>query len=234
VSPLLELRSVHASYGTIEVLHGIDLVVERGTVVAALGPNGAGKTTVLRVISGELEPTAGDVLIGGHRMNGVAPTRLARAGLCTIPEGRGIFPNLSVEENLWMMTHRGVPRSAVEATAYEYFPRLDERRTQLAGTLSGGEQQMLSLARAMSTRPALLLLDELSMGLAPVIVSELFAVVGQLAAEGVAIIIVEQFADAALKLADHAIIVAQGRIQSSGSPAEINDELRSVYLGASA
>lgn len=234
MSPLLELRGVRASYGTIEVLHGIDLIVERGTVVAALGANGAGKTTLLRVISGELEPTAGDVLIGGHRVNGVAPSRLARAGLCTIPEGRGIFPNLTVEENIWMMTHRGVSRSDVEEIAYQYFPRLEERRTQLAGTMSGGEQQMLSLSRAVATRPALLLLDELSMGLAPVIVNELFSVVARLAAEGVAIIIVEQFAEAVLKLADHALIVGQGEVQSSGRPDEISEQLRSVYLGASA
>jgi branched-chain amino acid transport system ATP-binding protein len=231
VTPLLELHDVHASYDAIEVLHGIDLVIERGTVVAALGPNGAGKTTLMRVISGELVPTHGDVLIGGRRMNGAEPSALARAGLCTIPEGRGVFPNLTVAENLWMITHRGVSRAEVEEAAFHYFPRLAERRAQMAGTLSGGEQQMLALARAVATRPALLLLDELSMGLAPLVVKELFAAVGRLAAEGVAILVVEQFADAVLELAHHAVIVSQGRIAAAGTPAEINEELRSAYLG---
>ena len=231
MTPLLELRDIRASYDAIEVLHGIDLVVERGSVVAALGPNGAGKTTLMRVICGELEPTHGDLLIGGRRLNGAPPSALARAGLCTIPEGRGVFPNLTVAENLWMMTHRGLKQAAVEEAAFHYFPRLSERRTQLAGTMSGGEQQMLALARAVSTNPALLLLDELSMGLAPLVVKELFAAVGRLSAEGVSILVVEQFADAVLAFADHAVIVTHGRITASGTPAQINEELRSAYLG---
>ncbi|MCU0270563.1 MAG: ABC transporter ATP-binding protein [Acidimicrobiales bacterium] len=232
MTPLLELRDVHAAYDAIEVLHGIDLAVDRGEVLAVLGPNGAGKTTLLRVVSGELVPTRGDLLVGGRRLNGAAMSDLARAGLCTIPEGRGVFPNLTVQENLWMMTHRGLSRRDVEEAAFGYFPRLQERQSQLAGTLSGGEQQMLAVARAVSTRPALLLLDELSMGLAPIIVGELFAAVGRLAAEGVAILVVEQFADAALALADHAVVIAQGRIAASGTPTEIKEALRSTYLGA--
>jgi branched-chain amino acid transport system ATP-binding protein len=231
VTPLLELRGVAAAYGAIEVLSGIDLAVGKGQVVAVLGPNGAGKTTLLRVICGELTPTRGDVLLGGHRVNGASPTDLARAGLCTIPEGRGVFPNLTVRDNLWMMTHRRLPLAAVEEVAYGAFPRLAERRTQLAGTLSGGEQQMLAVARAVATRPALLLLDELSMGLAPIIVRELFAAVGTLAAEGVAIVVVEQFAEAVLRLADYAVVVSQGRIGVSGTPEKIREELRAAYLG---
>jgi branched-chain amino acid transport system ATP-binding protein len=228
---LLELRGVAAAYGAIEVLHDVDLTVGKGQVVAVLGPNGAGKTTLLRVICGELVPTRGDVLLGGHRVNGARPTDLARAGLCTIPEGRGVFPNLTVRDNLWMMTHRRLTLAAVEEVAYGAFPRLAERRTQLAGTLSGGEQQMLAMARAVATRPALLLLDELSMGLAPIIVRELFATVGALAAQGVAIVVVEQFAEAVLRLADHAVVVSQGRIAVSGSPERIREELRAAYLG---
>ncbi len=232
MTPLLELRDVHAGYDEIEVLHGIDLVVRRGTVVAALGPNGAGKTTLLRVISGELAPTRGDVLVGGRRLGGAAPSELAKAGLCTIPEGRGVFPDLTVAENLWMMTHRGVDRRDVEDVAFAHFPRLRDRRSQLAGTLSGGEQQMLALARAVATRPALLLLDELSMGLAPMVVRELFAAVGRLAASGVAILVVEQFADAVLDLADEAVIIGQGRVAATGTPEEIHRQLRDAYFGA--
>ena len=231
MTTLLELRSVSAAYDAIEVLHAVDLAVGRGEVLAVLGPNGAGKTTLLRVISGELVPTRGDLRIGGHRLNGARPPALARAGLCTIPEGRGVFPNLTVRENLWMMTHRGVPMSEVEETAYRRFPRLAERRSQLAGTLSGGEQQMLALARAVATRPALLLLDELSMGLAPIIVKELFVAVAGLAAEGVTVVVVEQFAEQVLGMADHAVVLSQGRIGVSGSPELIREELRAAYLG---
>ncbi|WP_426573976.1 ABC transporter ATP-binding protein [Aquihabitans sp. McL0605] len=231
MTPLLQLRDIHAAYDEIEVLHGIDLTIAPGEVVAALGPNGAGKTTLMRVISGELEPTRGDLLVGGRRMNGAAASDLARAGLCTIPEGRGVFPNLTVRENLWMMTHRGMSRSAIEEAAYSYFPRLEDRRTQTAGTMSGGEQQMLAVARAVSTRPSLLLLDELSMGLAPLVVNELLTAVGKLADTGVAILIVEQFAEAVLKFADHAVIISHGRVTASGTSALIREELRNAYLG---
>ena len=163
--PLLELRDVRAAYGKIEVLHGVDLQVPEGSVVALLGPNGGGKTTTLKVASGQMEPTAGCVHIAGRHVNGASPDMLARIGVCTIPEGRGIFPNLTVRENLRMVTYAGAGFDGVEETAYTRFPRLKERRGQLAGTLSGGEQQMLSIARGLTTNPALLLLDELSMGL---------------------------------------------------------------------
>jgi branched-chain amino acid transport system ATP-binding protein len=231
MTALVELRRISAAYDAIEVLHDVDLTIDRGQVLAVLGPNGAGKTTLLRVLCGELVPTRGDLLIGGRRLNGARPTDLARAGLCTIPEGRGVFPNLTVRENLWMVTHRRVPLGAVEEAAYRRFPRLGERRSQLAGTLSGGEQQMLAVARAVATRPALLLLDELSMGLAPIIVKELFAVVATLASEGVTVVIVEQFAEQVLGMAQHAVVLSQGRIAVSGTPEVIREELRAAYLG---
>jgi branched-chain amino acid transport system ATP-binding protein len=231
VTPLLELRGIEAAYEGISVLHGIDLVVPPGLVVAVLGPNGAGKTTTLRVASGMLDPIAGDVLLCGRRINGAWPDDLARAGLCLIPEGRGIFPNLTVRENLWMMTYSGKPLADVEEVAYARFPRLGERRRQTAGTLSGGEQQMLALARGLATDPALLILDELSMGLAPLVVEELFGLVAQVAAEGVSILVVEQFASVVLDVADHVALMVGGRIVRSGAPAEVAGSLSEAYLG---
>lgn len=232
-APVLELRDVRAAYGQIEVLHGVDLVVPRGTVVALLGPNGGGKTTTLKVISGQLASTAGCVHIVGRHVNGAGPDALARAGVCTIPEGRGIFPNLTVRENLRMATFAGTASLAeVEDAAYGRFPRLGERRSQLAGTMSGGEQQMLALARGLAVEPALLLLDELSMGLAPLIVEGLYEVVAQVAAEGVSILVVEQFARSVLGVADYAAIMLHGRVTAVGQPADLEDALSSAYLGA--
>jgi branched-chain amino acid transport system ATP-binding protein len=238
-APLLELRSVRAGYNGIEVLHGIDLRVTAGSVLAVLGPNGAGKTTMLSVISGMLAPTGGELLIGGRVLNGVDAGDLARAGVCTVPEGRAVFPNLTVRENLWLTTCT-LPgaggggsrrRREVERIAFEYFPRLAERRNELSGNLSGGEQQMLAMARAIATRPGLLLLDELSMGLAPLIVEQLFTTVARLARDGVAIIIVEQFATAVLDLADRAALVDNGRLRAVGSPDTVRHRLRDAYLG---
>jgi len=230
----LELRGVHASYGRIEVLHGIDLIVPQRSIVALLGPNGAGKTTTLRVASGQHKPTAGHVHIAGAHVNGASADELVRAGVCAIPEGRGIFPNLTVEENLRLVTYASVPMSQVTERTYARFPRLKERRHQIAGTMSGGEQQMLALARALSTDPALLMLDEISMGLAPLIVAELYDMVKQIAEQGVAILLVEQFARVALPIAHYAAIMAQGRIVRVGEPADIADELSAAYLGGTA
>jgi branched-chain amino acid transport system ATP-binding protein len=228
---LLELRGVHAAYGRIEVLHGVDLVVPEGAVVALLGPNGAGKTTTISVCSGLMVPTSGSVFVAGREVNGASPDRLARAGLCTIPEGRSVFPNLTVEENLEMMTFSGCSLADVEAESYDRFPRLKDKRTQVAGTLSGGEQQMLALARGLATRPALLLLDELSMGLAPLIVEELYEIVTQVARSGVSILVVEQFARTVLGVADLAAIMLHGRVVKIGHPSELEGELSSAYLG---
>ncbi len=228
---LLELRGVRAAYDRIDVLFGIDLEVPEGSVVALLGPNGAGKTTTLRVAAGLHAPTAGDVFVAGRRVNGTAPEDLARRGLCLIPEGRGIFPNLTVRENLRMMTYSGTSLSTIEREAYTRFPRLEERRKQIAGTLSGGEQQMLAMARGLATHPALLLLDELSMGLAPIIVEELYAIVAQIAREGVSILVVEQFASTVLGVADLAAVLVHGRVARVGTPHELQDELSKAYLG---
>jgi branched-chain amino acid transport system ATP-binding protein len=230
--PLLELRDVHAAYGRIEVLHGVDLDVPPGGVVALLGPNGAGKSTTISVCAGLVTPTSGSVLIAGRRMNGASPDRLARAGLCTIPEGRGVFPNLTVRENLAMMTVADASMSEIEEAAYARFPQLGARRSQLAGTLSGGEQQMLALARGLATRPALLLLDELSMGLAPLVVEELYGIVAQVAREGVSILVVEQFARTVLGVADVAAIMVGGRVVRVGRPEDLGGDLTSAYLGA--
>jgi len=218
--PLIELRGITAAYGSIQVLHGIDLVVPAGSILAVLGPNGAGKTTMLKVISGALRPTAGSVLMEGHDVTGASADRLARAGLCLIPEGRGIFPNLTVRENVLMDTFSAVDRSTsdLEEVAYTHFPRLGERRQQLAGTLSGGEQQMLALARALTTDPAVILLDELSMGLA---------------AGGITTVVVEQFTGV-VAFADQVAIMTQGRIRAVGPPEEIEHQLASAYLGATA
>ncbi|MFJ9564097.1 ABC transporter ATP-binding protein [Streptomyces fuscichromogenes] len=232
--PLLELCGVHAAYHGITVLHGVDLTVAAGQVVALLGPNGAGKTTVLKVAAGLHPPAAGHLLTGGRDVTGIRPSRLARAGVCLIPEGRGVFPNLSVRDNLLMMTFCGRrSREEIEETAYGRFPVLAARRGQQAGTLSGGEQQMLALARGLATDPAVLLLDELSMGLAPLVVAELYELVAEIARQGVAVLVVEQFAAAVLKIADHAAVVVRGRIQWQGHPdGSLQAELSSYYLGS--
>ncbi|HEY6317913.1 MAG TPA: ATP-binding cassette domain-containing protein [Acidimicrobiia bacterium] len=227
----LELRDVRAGYAPINVLDGVTLRVRPRQVFALLGPNGAGKSTTLKVASGQVRPTQGTVSYFGEKVNGWSADRLARVGLCTIPEGRGVFPNLTVVENLRMITYSGVSLGEVEERAFERFPRLADRRKQVAGTLSGGEQQMLAMARAMATKPKVLLLDELSMGLAPLIVEELYAVVGRIAAEDVAILIVEQFAHEVLGVANAAAIMLHGRIQYTGTPAEVGETLQRAYLG---
>jgi branched-chain amino acid transport system ATP-binding protein len=227
---LLGLRRVRAGYDQVEVLHDIDLQVHTGEVLAVLGPNGAGKTTMLRVLAGLHPPTSGDLIIGGRTMTGADPTALARLGLCLVPEGRGVFPNLTVAENLWLLTNRGVPRDVIEDRAYTAFPYLRDRHTQLAGNMSGGEQQMLAMARAIATDPAVLLLDELSMGLAPRIVAQLYEHVGALAAGGVTIVVVEQFARTVLGVANHAAVLVGGKVVLSGNPNDVAGNLQSAYL----
>jgi branched-chain amino acid transport system ATP-binding protein len=231
VPPVLELAGVRAAYGGIEVLHGVDLAVRAGEVVALLGANGAGKSTTVKVAAGLLRPTAGAVRVAGHDVTGAPSHDLARIGVCTIPEGRGVFPNLTVRENLWMATQVTGELAGLEEAAYARFPRLADRRTQLAGTLSGGEQQMLAMARALVTDPAVLLFDELSMGLAPIVVQQLYEIVGQVVRDGVSILVVEQFARAVLGIADRAAIMVTGEITHVGTPAEMEAELSVAYLG---
>ncbi len=230
-APILELRDIRAGYGPIEVVHGVSLVVPAGSVVALLGPNGGGKTTMLSVCAGTLAPMDGEVMFDGEPVTLMSADGRARRGICTIPEGRGIFPNLTVRENLLMATQVGVPMSRIEEVAFTQFPRLSPKRKQLAGTLSGGEQQMLALARAFATSPKVLLLDELSLGLAPIVVAEIYEKVRELASGGLSILLVEQFARTALPIADAAAVVLQGVIAHQGSPSEMEEALSDSYLG---
>ncbi len=229
--PALELRGVQAGYGAIEVLHRIDLQLGVGEVLAVLGPNGSGKSTTLKVLSGQIQPMAGEFLVRGRLANGIDPDALARLGICTIPEGRGVFPNLTVLENLRMMTHTGQSIDEITDRAFTQFPRLKERQKQTAGTMSGGEQQMLAMARAMTTDPKILLLDELSMGLAPLIVEELYQSVDHIAKSGTSILIIEQFAHDVLHIAHRAAIMLHGRIEDIGDPRTIASKLAAAYLG---
>jgi branched-chain amino acid transport system ATP-binding protein len=232
-SPALELREVRAGYDRVEVLRGVSLAVPAATVVALLGPNGAGKTTTLRVISGRVPVRSGAVMVRGRDISRKSPDQLARAGVCTVPEGRGIFPMLTVSENLRMWTFRGGIRMRdVEEVAFTRFPVLAMRRKQLAGTLSGGEQQMLAISRALSTRPNLLLLDEISMGLAPLVVAKLYEMVAQIAEEGYTIVLVEQFIQTALAVADRAAIMTRGRIEVEGPPDEVAAAAAEIYLSS--
>jgi len=230
-APVLELVGVRAAYGPIEVLCGVDLRVGAGQVVALLGPNGGGKSTTLKVAAGLLPPTSGEVHYAGRSVNGVTAQEAAALGVCTIPEGRGVFANLTVRENLWLATGTGSARAAVEEAAFARFPILAERRNQLAGSMSGGEQQMLALSRALASDPVVLLLDELSMGLAPMIVSEMYEIVARLVEEGISVLVAEQFARTVLPIADVAAVMLQGRITAVGNPADIAADLENVYLG---
>ena len=232
VAPAVELIGLTAGYGRIEVVHGIDLVVPAGSMFALLGPNGAGKTTTLKVIDGRHPAASGCVHIAGHHLNGTGADALTRAGVCSIPEGRGIFPNLTVAENLRVMNHSRLDLTDAEIRerVFARFPILGQRKSQTAGTLSGGQQQMLAMARAVATDPGLLLIDELSMGLAPLIVTELYDALGNLAAEGMTVLLVEQFARTALAIADYAAVMAHGEIQAVGQPADLQD-VSDAYLG---
>jgi branched-chain amino acid transport system ATP-binding protein len=232
-APMLELTGLCAAYGAIEVLHGIDLTVPRGGLFAMLGPNGAGKSTLLRVIAGLHAAGAGTVAIGGRPVTGSQPVMLAKRGVCLLPEGRGVFPNLTIADNVRLVTHLGASMSDVEARVYQTFPVLGQRRRQLAGTLSGGEQQMLALARAVATEPSLLLLDELSTGLAPRVVETLYGHVAGLVAKGTTVLAVEQFARTVLEIAHAGAVMVTGRVVATGTPADLNDALAGLYLGAS-
>jgi branched-chain amino acid transport system ATP-binding protein len=226
MTPMLEVSGVTAGYGRVEVLRNLSFTVPTGSVVALIGPNGVGKTTALRTIAGTLGIKGGTIELQGERVNGRPPMEIARRGLTLVPEGRGIFPRLTVRENLQVAAHadREADREGREARlerVLETFPRLRERSSQLAGTLSGGEQQMLALSRAFLARPRLLVMDEISMGLAPMIVEELYEQIRGLADAGMTILLVEQFLTYALGLADLCYVMKKGRIAFVGDPAEL-------------
>jgi branched-chain amino acid transport system ATP-binding protein len=238
---MLVVDDLHAGYGLSEVLAGTSLEVKAGTVVALIGANGAGKTTTMRAVSGLLRPTRGRVLLDGRPVQGLDASRVVRLGLAHAPEGRKVFGPLSAEDNLLLGAYSRLPRffgyrgkaAADLSRVYELFPRLRERRGQLAGTLSGGEQQMLAIGRALMARPKVMLLDEPSMGLAPVIVQEVFRTIRRLKAEGMTMLLVEQFAKTALEVADYAYVMERGRIVIAGTPAELsrNERVLAAYLG---
>jgi branched-chain amino acid transport system ATP-binding protein len=237
---LLEVRGLRTGYGRFPVVFNVDLDVEEGEIVALLGANGAGKTTTLRALSGMLPLMAGDVRLDGTSLKGSPPDAIARGGIVHVPQGRGIFPNLRVDETLRLAcAMAGIRRADADARvadAYAVFERLYERRTQFAGTLSGGEQQMLAIARGLIMKPRLLLIDEMSQGLAPTIVQGLFGIVRSLPEQGVSVLIVEQFVTHALDVASRAYVLEKGEVALSGNAAELaRDEafVRGSYLGES-
>jgi branched-chain amino acid transport system ATP-binding protein len=231
-SHVLELDALCVSYGNLRALSDITLLIPKGSVVALLGPNGAGKSTLLRTISGLIKPERGKIYVDGVRCDLEPAHRIARRGVVHVPEGRGIFPSLSVRENLDMTSYAVGKGVDPTEEAVSLFPILGRRITQQAGTLSGGEQQMLSLARALLSKPKLLMVDEISMGLAPLIVNQLFEAMKERASQGTTILLVEQYVDAALGLADYVYLLEKGRIVDVGEPSDIRDGgLVSAYLG---
>ncbi|HEY6334959.1 MAG TPA: ABC transporter ATP-binding protein [Alphaproteobacteria bacterium] len=236
MAPLLEVRDLKAYYGPTEALHGIDFGVDEGGITALLGANGAGKTTVLRAVCGMIA-RSGEIRFAGKRIDGAATENIVRMGVAHAPEGRGTFVNLSVEENLRIGAYVRRERKPVAADIgrmYQYFPRLAERRRQQAGTLSGGEQQMLAIARALMLRPRLLVLDEPSFGLGPLVVAHIFEIMGTVRREErVSILLVEQNASLALELADHAYLLETGKIVMAGTSREfqLDEQVRRSYLG---
>lgn len=229
----LALRAVTAGYGRTTVLCDVNLAVPQGRVVALLGPNGAGKTTLLRTAAGLLAPSAGQITVGGADHTRSRPNRRARAGLCLVPEGRGIFPNLSVRENLLLQVPPWRKDTGYEP-ALDAFPILKQRLAQSAGSMSGGQQQMLALSRCFLAEPKVVLLDEVSMGLAPRIIDEIFTALVRLSQAGVALLLVEQYVTRALSVADHVYLLGRGTVTFSGPPSELDeDELMRRYMGAS-
>ncbi|NMM26184.1 MAG: ABC transporter ATP-binding protein [Glaciimonas sp.] len=239
---MLSITNLQAAYGKVEVLHGISMEVPKGKVVTLIGSNGAGKTTTMRAISGMIKPKGGSVKLGGKDVTGMDSHLIARAGLAHSPEGRRVFSTMSVTDNLLLGAFprytRARPRGDIKADlerALELFPRLKERQTQLAGTLSGGEQQMLAMARAVMLNPEVVLLDEPSMGLAPILVEEVFRIISRLKSEGVTMLLVEQFAAAALNVADYGYVLENGRISVHGPADKLKNDpaVQAAYLGGS-
>jgi branched-chain amino acid transport system ATP-binding protein len=237
---MLSITNLHAGYGKVEVLQGISLEVPKGRVVTLIGSNGAGKTTTMRAISGMIAPREGRVRLGDIDITGLESHRIARLGLAHSPEGRRVFATMTVNDNLLLGAFPRFtgarPKGDIAADverAMEYFPRLKERRLQLAGTLSGGEQQMLAMARAMMMNPEVVLLDEPSMGLAPILVDEVFRIISRLRAEGVTMLLVEQFAAAALNVSDYGYVLENGRIAVHGPADKLKNDpaVKAAYLG---
>ncbi len=237
---MLKIENLQAGYGKVEVLHGVNIHVPKGKIVTLIGSNGAGKTTTMRAVSGMIAPTAGKITLAGKDITGMASHQIAKLGLAHSPEGRRVFPTLSVLDNVRLGAFArytgALPKGEIEADlqkAMEMFPRLKERTNQLAGTLSGGEQQMLAMARAVMLNPAVFLLDEPSMGLAPILVEEVFNIIGRLKAQGVTMLLVEQFAAAALKVADYGYVLENGRVSVHGEASKLKDDpaVRAAYLG---
>jgi branched-chain amino acid transport system ATP-binding protein len=233
---MLELKSVRAGYGTFQALFDVTLDVRRGEAVAVIGPNGAGKTTLMRVISGLIRPTAGAVAMEGVDLVATPAHRIIELGVAHVPENRRLFPRMSVEDNLMMGGFMPAARSKFRQRldfVYELFPRLRERRHQLAGTMSGGEQQMCAIGRALMSEPRLLLLDEPSAGLAPVIVQQVFELVKRIRAGGLTVLIVEQNVQQVLRVVDRAYLLKAGRIRSAGTAARLleSETIREAYLG---
>ena len=237
---MLTIKNLSAGYGKVQVLHGISLEVPRGQVVTLIGSNGAGKTTTMRAVSGMIAPTGGEIHLNGTRIDGQEPYHIARKGLAHSPEGRRVFATMTVADNLTLGAFPRLtgarPKGDVPADlekAMELFPRLKERRNQLAGTLSGGEQQMLAMARAVMLNPEVVLLDEPSMGLAPILVDEVFRIIERLKSQGVTMLLVEQFAAAALAVADYGYVLENGRINVHGPAEKLRNDpaVKAAYLG---
>ncbi|TPG44796.1 ABC transporter ATP-binding protein [Roseomonas nepalensis] len=232
---MLEVRGLRAGYGAVEVLRGLDMAVAGGEIVAVLGANGVGKTTLNKVLSGVLPAREGEIRFDGARLDGATPAAIVEAGLIHVPEGRRIFPTMNVRENLELGSYRrGRSRRAANLErVFETFPRLRERARQFAGTLSGGEQQMLAIGRGMMAEPRLLILDEPSLGLSPLLVEEMFALIQRLNAEGLPILLVEQNVVQSLEIATRGFILENGTFAMSGPAATLRDdpELRRIYLG---
>jgi branched-chain amino acid transport system ATP-binding protein len=233
---ILQVRDVHTYYGNIHALKGLSLSVSRGEIVTLIGNNGAGKTSMLNTISGVLTPKAGEITFRGERIDGLSPHQIVRMGISQVPEGRKIFARLTVKENLEMGAFTRKNGTGIRKdmrTVFELFPRLEERRKQIAGTLSGGEQQMLAIGRALMARPRLLILDEPSMGLAPLLVESIFDTIVNINADGTTVLLVEQNAMAALSVAGYGYVLETGRIVVGGDSASLldNPQVRSAYLG---